>query len=365
MADETKYEILGVGEDASGKEIREAYRHLLMRVHPDQGGSDALCRVVEDAYETLSDQAARDRYDRERKRGRRTPPASDADEGPEYATPEDDRWTSPPSPEEDDAESAAPQAWVRAWSRAGGLIAVHPSLTTLLLGILLLAIALTTDTFGFGMWGFLLAVLGLNGLWGRLRATRLGLNASREDMSHIDGLGGTGFEQYLKRLFLAEGYDVRHTGGTGDFGADLLLRRAGMLTVVQAKRSITPVGVSAIQEAFGAQAHYDAQHAMVVTNSCFTPSAEELAESTRVELWDRRMLAELVAKHGSRQAQNGWALWWAEFRWGLPGSLRFAWTMFILSVWAMSLFADSITPPGQRRSGSKRRRRSGPKRRRR
>lgn len=365
MANESLYEILGVDEDASATEVRAAYRRLLMKVHPDQGGSDALCRVVQIAYETLSDQSKRERYDWERKRGRQAPWPSSAEEDTERATPEDDVWQSAASSEEEDAESVAPTTLVSAWSSTRSLIATHPSLATLLSGLLLLAIALTTHTIGFGVLGFWLAVLGLNGLWGRHRATRLGLHARREDMDDIDRLGGTDFELHLRELFLAEGYDVRHTGRPGGFGADLLLRRTGMLTVVQAKRSITRVGVSAIQQAHGALHLYGAQHAMVVTSWYFTRAAEELAERTRVELWDRGMLAELVARHGSRPARSGLALWWAEFRWGLPGSLRFIWAMMRTSAWAMSLLADSITPPAQRRSGSKRRRRSNSKRRRR
>jgi HJR/Mrr/RecB family endonuclease len=46
-------------------------------------------------------------------------------------------------------------------------------------------------------------------------------------MDSIDAMWGTDFELYLVEVFLAEDYDVRHTGRPGDYGADLLLRRAG------------------------------------------------------------------------------------------------------------------------------------------
>ncbi|HEY5169763.1 MAG TPA: J domain-containing protein, partial [Thermoleophilia bacterium] len=58
MTHETLYEILGVDGDASSAEIRAAHRRLLLKVHPDQGGSDALCRVVQEACETLCDKEA-------------------------------------------------------------------------------------------------------------------------------------------------------------------------------------------------------------------------------------------------------------------------------------------------------------------
>jgi len=176
-------------------------------------------------------------------------------------------------------------------------------------------------------------------------------------MPQIDAMGGTEFELYLQQLFLAEGYEVCHTGRPGDYGADLLLRRAGILSVVQAKRTTRPVGLDAVREAAAAQAHFGAQYAMVVTNSVFTPSAENLAESNHVALWDRNMLAEFAAKHSAQQPLSGLALWWTEFRLGLPGSLRFTWVAFWLTISAVGLFAESISPPSQRRHRSKRRRR--------
>lgn len=56
--------VLGVAPDATQAEIRAAYRQLGQKVHPDAGGTDALLRQIQVAYETLSDPDRRTAYDR-------------------------------------------------------------------------------------------------------------------------------------------------------------------------------------------------------------------------------------------------------------------------------------------------------------
>jgi curved DNA-binding protein CbpA len=63
VAESSLYEILEVSPAATLAEIKSAYRRLAPQVHPDQGGSRALFRLVQEAYETLSDTLARSEYD--------------------------------------------------------------------------------------------------------------------------------------------------------------------------------------------------------------------------------------------------------------------------------------------------------------
>lgn len=63
----THYEVLGVGKDASAKEIRAAYRKLVLIHHPDRSkapNATALFVRISEAYEVLSDPARRASYDR-------------------------------------------------------------------------------------------------------------------------------------------------------------------------------------------------------------------------------------------------------------------------------------------------------------
>ncbi len=67
------YEILGVSRDASGDEIKRAYRQAALKHHPDRnpGDAEAEARFKEaaEAYEVLSDPEKRQRYDRFGHRG--------------------------------------------------------------------------------------------------------------------------------------------------------------------------------------------------------------------------------------------------------------------------------------------------------
>ena len=68
MAKRDYYEVLGVERGASEGDVKKAYRRLAMKHHPDRnaGNADAEEKFKEasEAYEVLSDQEKRERYDR-------------------------------------------------------------------------------------------------------------------------------------------------------------------------------------------------------------------------------------------------------------------------------------------------------------
>ena len=61
------YEVLGVGKDASADEIKKAYRKSAMKYHPDRNPGDKEAeekfKEIGEAYEVLSDEGKRSRYD--------------------------------------------------------------------------------------------------------------------------------------------------------------------------------------------------------------------------------------------------------------------------------------------------------------
>ena len=62
------YETLGIPRDASGKDIKKAYRNLAVKWHPDKNPKDQETATkkfqeISTAYEVLSDEKARKRYD--------------------------------------------------------------------------------------------------------------------------------------------------------------------------------------------------------------------------------------------------------------------------------------------------------------
>lgn len=116
------------------------------------------------------------------------------------------------------------------------------------------------------------------------------------DLSEVDKMDGLEFEHFLVPLFENAGYKAEVTKGSGDYGADLILRKRQKKYVVQAKRYSSSIGVSAVQEIVAAMAYYKAGGAMVITNSYFTPAAENLAKANKVRLIDRDELAYMIKK---------------------------------------------------------------------
>ncbi|MBT9137216.1 MAG: DNA topoisomerase 1 [Firmicutes bacterium] len=136
--------------------------------------------------------------------------------------------------------------------------------------------------------------------WRKKRAAETALRKSGID--EIDFLSGEDFESFLSLCFREHGYKVQLTPKSHDFGADLILSKDGIDTVVQAKRWRQTVGIEAVQQVVAAKQYYGASRAMVITNSRFTAAAFRLGRANHVTLWSREELVRQFA------AVNGAAL---------------------------------------------------------
>ena len=68
MSKRDYYDILGVGKSASADEIKKAYRKMAIKFHPDKNPDDKKAeenfKEAAEAYEVLSNEDKRARYDR-------------------------------------------------------------------------------------------------------------------------------------------------------------------------------------------------------------------------------------------------------------------------------------------------------------
>lgn len=104
----------------------------------------------------------------------------------------------------------------------------------------------------------------------------------------LESLSGSQFEELLAAEFSKLGLVVKSTGGSGDYGADLLLTaRDGTVVAVQAKRWKSKVNLKAVQEVHGALSYYEADFGIVIASGGFYPSAGKLATASGVELWGK------------------------------------------------------------------------------
>lgn len=120
--------------------------------------------------------------------------------------------------------------------------------------------------------------------------------AKKHYPADIDLMEGRDFERFCAELLKRRGFlEVEVTKGSGDYGIDILAEKDGVTYAIQCKcYDGTPVGVSAIQEAYAGRDYYDRMVGAVMTNQYFTSPAVEAARKLKILLWDRGYLERMM-----------------------------------------------------------------------
>ncbi|HSX28439.1 MAG TPA: restriction endonuclease [Candidatus Saccharimonadales bacterium] len=115
-------------------------------------------------------------------------------------------------------------------------------------------------------------------------------------VAHIDAMTGEEFEEYVAVLLRFQGYKIRMTPRSGDYGVDIVATKDRVRTAIQIKRYAKKLDQKPIREAVTGMAvrQYGCTKAMVVTNSTFTKAATFLAAESGCELVDREKLGEWI-----------------------------------------------------------------------
>lgn len=133
-------------------------------------------------------------------------------------------------------------------------------------------------------------------------------NIVEDKYSYNNIQNGYEFEEYVANIYRKLGYSIEEvTKKSGDQGADVVAFNEEEKIVIQVKYYSNPVGNSAVQEVVASIGYYNAQRGIVVTNSTFTKSAIELANSNSIELVDGDKLDEIKSNilNTSSNNENG------------------------------------------------------------
>ncbi len=119
--------------------------------------------------------------------------------------------------------------------------------------------------------------------------------AKKRYPADIDLMEGRDFERFCADLLKRRGFlEVEVTKGSGDYGIDILAEKDGVTYAIQCKCYGSPVGVSAVQEAYAGRDYYDRMVGAVMTNQYFTSPAVDAAKKLKILLWDRGYLERMM-----------------------------------------------------------------------
>jgi HJR/Mrr/RecB family endonuclease len=131
-------------------------------------------------------------------------------------------------------------------------------------------------------------------IWGAIAKHKRHSYFFNGHITDYDNLPGLEFEHFVAEVLQRNGYNVKVTQGSGDYGIDVLAYKNRKLYAIQCKCYTSDVGIEAVQQAYSGQSVYNADCAVVITNRDFTKNARIAAKKNNVKLWNRYVLDSLI-----------------------------------------------------------------------
>ena len=104
---------------------------------------------------------------------------------------------------------------------------------------------------------------------------------------------GIRFENKCKEILKQNGWKVKETPNTGDQGVDLIASIDNLRICIQCKNHKKVIGNKAVQEISAGRLYWGGTHAVLVSISGFTKSAQKLARANKVKLLNDYELKDL------------------------------------------------------------------------
>ena len=101
------------------------------------------------------------------------------------------------------------------------------------------------------------------------------------------------FENHCKEILKENGWKVKETPNTGDQGVDLIASIDYLRICIQCKNHKKAIGNTAVQEISAGKLYWKGTHAVLVSKSGFTKSAQKLARANKVKLINDSELKDL------------------------------------------------------------------------
>ena len=119
------------------------------------------------------------------------------------------------------------------------------------------------------------------------------INNNHQNHSKKNHQKGLIYENLCMEILIENGWKVKATPNTGDQGVDLIASIDNLRICIQCKNHKKPVGNKAVQEISAGKIYWKGTHAVLISKSGFTKSAQQLARANKVKLINEFELKDL------------------------------------------------------------------------